>query len=271
MDNNLKEIRNSRHLTLVQLSELTDIPRATLSRYENGASEPKKETWEHIAKILGVSAGYLSGFEKNTKSYNEILYNQADPIKIGKIIKFIRKNYPGSVRAFKNLVNDTMKNFGFEPNLLDKDIEKWESGEILPSLNQLYALSHLDNLDLTKVLSGDIRNVYHEQPIKKMLTNMSGEINELALKDLVSALNETSIINFSIPDILQMYNQNVIESHSIYDKRSLIHYLEEKRDGLLHAENDETLPWDIRMDIAINSATITEDLNRISIYEEVFQ
>ena len=268
MDNKLKEIRNLRQLTLVQLSELTGIPRATLSRYENGASEPKKETWEHIAKVLNVSPGYLSGFEKEQRSYNEVLYNQADPIKIGKIIQFIRKNYPGSVRAFRNLVNSTMEDFGFEPTVLDKDIKRWESGEALPNFDQLYALCHLDNLDFSKVLSGDIRNIYHEQPIKKMLTNMIGEVNDQALKDLISALNEASIINFSIPDIFQMYNQNVIKDHSIYDKNSLINYLEVKRDNLVE---DESLPMDIRMDIIINSATITEDLNRLSIYEEVFQ
>lgn len=61
--NRIKEIRKKSGLTLVRLSQLSDIPRATLSRYENGNSEPKRETYDHLAKILNVSPGYLAGYE----------------------------------------------------------------------------------------------------------------------------------------------------------------------------------------------------------------
>lgn len=60
--NRIKEIRKKLGLTLVQLSELTGVPRATLSRYENGKSEPKREMWDKLAKILNVTPSYLIGY-----------------------------------------------------------------------------------------------------------------------------------------------------------------------------------------------------------------
>ncbi|MGF1917240.1 helix-turn-helix domain-containing protein [Enterococcus faecalis] len=65
--NRIKEIRKKLGLTLVQLSELSGIPRATLSRYENGKSEPKREVWDTLAKILNVNPSYLIGYSDDPK------------------------------------------------------------------------------------------------------------------------------------------------------------------------------------------------------------
>lgn len=59
--NRLKELRKSKKLTLNDLSDITGIKRATLSNYENGATEPKLETWETFSKFFGVSIPYLQG------------------------------------------------------------------------------------------------------------------------------------------------------------------------------------------------------------------
>lgn len=62
INNKLKQLRNEKKLTLVDFSKLIGIPRATLSRYENGVSEPKLETWEELANFFNVSTSYIMGY-----------------------------------------------------------------------------------------------------------------------------------------------------------------------------------------------------------------
>lgn len=71
--NRLKKIRNENSLTLMDLSKKLDIPKSTLSRYENGTSEPKQETWEQIADFFDVSTGYLMGISNRRINDNTAL------------------------------------------------------------------------------------------------------------------------------------------------------------------------------------------------------
>lgn len=83
--NRLKEIRNENSLTLMDLSEKLNIPKSTLSRYENGTSEPKQETWEQIADFFDVSVGYLMGVTQL-----EFNFSQAEDVEtINKLTKKI--------------------------------------------------------------------------------------------------------------------------------------------------------------------------------------
>ncbi|MDT2831874.1 helix-turn-helix transcriptional regulator [Vagococcus carniphilus] len=68
--NRLKKIRNENSLTLMDLSKKLDIPKSTLSRYENGTSEPKQETWEQIADFFKVPVFYLRGITE--EEVNEV-------------------------------------------------------------------------------------------------------------------------------------------------------------------------------------------------------
>ncbi|MFZ2354115.1 helix-turn-helix domain-containing protein [Paucilactobacillus nenjiangensis] len=61
MPNRIKELRKEKGLTLDELSEAIKIPRATISRYENGNSEPKLETWQKLADYFDVIVGYIQG------------------------------------------------------------------------------------------------------------------------------------------------------------------------------------------------------------------
>lgn len=73
--NKIKYLRKMRHLTLDDLSNKTNINRATLNNYENGKTEPKQETWELLSKFFNVSVAYLMGItQEPTKniSYKEI-------------------------------------------------------------------------------------------------------------------------------------------------------------------------------------------------------
>ncbi|MDM7641873.1 helix-turn-helix domain-containing protein [Leuconostoc citreum] len=68
MPNRLKELRNSKGLSMKQMSKdlvkkkyFDNITDATLSNYENEKREPKLDTWKKLADYFGVDVGYLQG------------------------------------------------------------------------------------------------------------------------------------------------------------------------------------------------------------------
>lgn len=85
MPNRLKELRNSKGLSMKQMSkELVEkkyfdsITDATLSNYENEKREPKLETWVKLADYFGVDVGYLQGlsdFENRSSAKDNFLKN----------------------------------------------------------------------------------------------------------------------------------------------------------------------------------------------------
>lgn len=58
---NLRTIRSSRGLTLSQLSEISGVSMAHLSRLENGERTPTVRTMLQLARAYGVSLGELAG------------------------------------------------------------------------------------------------------------------------------------------------------------------------------------------------------------------
>lgn len=67
--NRIKQLRKNKHLTLVELGQALNLPKGTLSRYENEVREPKPETWQALADYFNVSIAYLKG----ANSKDEIL------------------------------------------------------------------------------------------------------------------------------------------------------------------------------------------------------
>ena len=59
--NRIKQLRKNKHLTLVELGQALNLPKGTLSRYENEVREPKPETWQALADYFNVSIAYLKG------------------------------------------------------------------------------------------------------------------------------------------------------------------------------------------------------------------
>ncbi|WP_405315174.1 helix-turn-helix domain-containing protein [Lactobacillus helveticus] len=72
--NRIKQLRNERNLTLVELGEQLNLPKGTLSRYEHGTREPKEPMWQALAKFFNVSVDYLKGYGYS-KDY---IYKQLD-------------------------------------------------------------------------------------------------------------------------------------------------------------------------------------------------
>lgn len=60
--NRIKQLRKGKNMTLVELGEKVNLPKGTLSRYENGGREPKEITWQVLANFFNVSVDYLKGY-----------------------------------------------------------------------------------------------------------------------------------------------------------------------------------------------------------------
>ncbi len=57
----LKELRKSKKLTQVQVSEMIDVQQGTYSRWENGSLEPSLEAVVKLAKLFDTTTDYLLG------------------------------------------------------------------------------------------------------------------------------------------------------------------------------------------------------------------
>ncbi|NRN88409.1 helix-turn-helix domain-containing protein [Lactobacillus helveticus] len=64
--NRIKQLRNERNLTLVELGEQLNLPKGTLSRYEHGTREPKEPMWQALANFFNVTVPYLQGIDDKT-------------------------------------------------------------------------------------------------------------------------------------------------------------------------------------------------------------
>lgn len=61
---NLKELRQYKNLTIVQLSEKTGLSSTAISDWENGKKEPKMTSLIALAQFFDVTIDYLVGIEK---------------------------------------------------------------------------------------------------------------------------------------------------------------------------------------------------------------
>ena len=271
--NRLKEVLDIKDLTIEQLNMQSNIPLNTLENYLNNSIEPSPDTLEYLAQLLNVSPGYLSGKSDTLKSYNEIRYEHSDPVKIGKLIQFTRKIFFSSPKEFSRMLNDRLSLYLKEPeneSVSEEDIHNWEEGKSLPSYVQLHAIAQLSNIEFDKFLSGNITKKYNIVVIKNMLKNIVGEINEDSLSNLVNALNDSTVINFGVADLVQMYTHNQNDTYKIKNKETLLKYLAERQDMLYQFIEEKNIPAEILMDLEIEANSITEDLKKQNIYDSIF-
>lgn len=66
----IRKFRKDKHLTQVQLSQLSGIKQATISAIENGRNQPTTPTLEMIAKALNCTLSEIMGEERQQKPVN---------------------------------------------------------------------------------------------------------------------------------------------------------------------------------------------------------
>lgn len=74
----LKELRKSKGITLEKLAEELGTAKSTLSRYENGLREPKKDFLEMLSEYFDVSVDYLLGGTNTKNNNNNNLIKEKD-------------------------------------------------------------------------------------------------------------------------------------------------------------------------------------------------
>ena len=128
--NRIKQLRKNKHLTLVELGQALNLPKGTLSRYENEVREPKPETWQALADF-NVSIAYLKG----AYSKDEILKMLQKAYKEGS--KYQASNYYQIKNSICFNVDLIMIAHGF--------IEPTE-----PSINGMLSQSDVNNFEFWK-------------------------------------------------------------------------------------------------------------------------
>ncbi len=129
--NRIKQLRKNKHLTLVELGQALNLPKGTLSRYENEVREPKPETWQALADYFNVSIAYLKG----AYSKDEILKMLQKAYKEGS--KYQASNYYQIKNSICFNVDLIMIAHGF--------IEPTE-----PSINGMLSQSDVNNFEFWK-------------------------------------------------------------------------------------------------------------------------
>ena len=60
--NRIKELREKKGLSQIQLAKKTGISSQSISKYECGERNPKIEKWQALANFFNVSVPYLKGY-----------------------------------------------------------------------------------------------------------------------------------------------------------------------------------------------------------------
>lgn len=161
MKNRLKELRKKRELTLINLSKELDIPRSTLSRYENSDSESKQDTWEQIAEYFDVSVAYLLGIE-------EVV---------------VREN---RIKALRNEKKLTLKELGEVLGIRDNTLSQYETGKRTPRDPETWEnIANYFNVPVTYLMGLDdnLDKLNELEEMGKMLIEMASGFTHPSFSD----------------------------------------------------------------------------------------
>lgn len=88
----LQELMDFNGVTAAKLSRDTNISKSLLSKYINGASEPKQENIEILKKYFNVDYFYLFGYESEKSTLEEIneMLNTLNDKELKKIYRLIK-------------------------------------------------------------------------------------------------------------------------------------------------------------------------------------
>ena len=110
----LKELRKSKKLTQVQVSEMIDVQQGTYSRWENGTLEPNLEAVVKLAKLFDTTTDYLLG--KTIYSTLDVVPHPITRIDLKKLKEFNKTELDDLKFA---IVMNGIKNYSTLPKYLD--------------------------------------------------------------------------------------------------------------------------------------------------------
>ena len=133
--NRLKQLRKEKGLTQQELSEVIAVSYRTIQNWENGESQIKSEKIQQLADFLGVSVGYLLGYEPESEqvsNYQKIKIHFTN----GEELSFLVRNFTekeltkitsqfnnGNLMKIRNLsVNPKNVNYFFVEDFEEKEV-----------------------------------------------------------------------------------------------------------------------------------------------------
>lgn len=129
----LKELRKSKKLTQVQVSEMIGVQQGTYSRWENGTLEPNLEAVVKLAKLFDTTTDYLLG--KTIYSTLDVIPHPITRIDMKKL-KELNKTELNDLKFA--IVMNGIKNYSTLPKYLDDLVSEnnldEEEQEILQTL-----------------------------------------------------------------------------------------------------------------------------------------
>lgn len=140
LGNNIRRARIAKGLSQEDLASKLGVSKAAICRYEQGAREPSIRKLNKIAEILGVTLGYLEGFERIDSK------------------KFFNAIKSGDIRSLEKLMDlPEGSMFSFTPDeskeIVDRAEEKRQTTEIIANKLQLYLKTRYDALTEQDYLS----------------------------------------------------------------------------------------------------------------------
>ena len=129
----LKELRKSKKLTQVQVSEMIGVQQGTYSRWENGTLEPNLEAVVKLAKLFDTTTDYLLG--KTIYSTLDVIPHPITRIDMKKLKEF-NKNELNDLKfaIFMNGIKNHFTVFDYMDELISEYNLDEEEQEILHTL-----------------------------------------------------------------------------------------------------------------------------------------
>ena len=105
----IKELRESKGISVIELAHALNVSRATIYRYESNEIEKLPiDILEPIAKFLNVSPGYLMGWDDQT------VYNDNSPSEVEKAMQLYEK-YKHAIPQVQDAVEALLKSSRSDP------------------------------------------------------------------------------------------------------------------------------------------------------------
>lgn len=136
----LKDLRTEQGLTQKELSKKIGITASAIGFLENGQREPMASTLLAYANYFGVSIDYLMGREDNN-SYYKIFQEENFSPSFPNKIKFLREKNGLTQSALAHAINTSQRN-----------ISRWEKGEIEMGANFAITLARYFNVSVEYLL-----------------------------------------------------------------------------------------------------------------------
>lgn len=186
----IQEIINETGITVTDISNKTDIPKSTISRYVSGKFEPKQDNLKKIADALKVSPAWLMGKDVPRKKTDYNLDN---------ILPLITKRVPmlGEIACGEPIFADEVQGVYYETNVMHADFCLRCKG---------------DSMINARIYDGDIVFVKQQDAVD------NGDIAAIII-DNEATLKR--VFYYSEDDLLILKAENSKYADMIYKKRDL--------------------------------------------------